>query len=208
MSYSKNPNRPSQAWSLSDEGNMWIQAAAETTCQEVTAGCWHTSSTCCKGRARISTATIQCHQLSSNLTGSRRDQTESCEKHGRKRSVRNKKGPWRSQATVSSPGEWTRELGSEPLSQLEQRTLLGPASETEPPVADKQSIILQALGQWPGELCAFIARYSYAPFDGPSEQPELELPQTTGQSVCLWTGGWRRLVCGRAGRRHKRIHPL
>ncbi|CAM9297702.1 unnamed protein product [Bubo scandiacus] len=58
-----------------------------------------------------------------------------------------------------------------------------PASEIEEPVADKQSVILQALGQEPGELRAFIAQYSYDPFDGCSKQPELELPLTAGEAV-------------------------
>ena len=61
-----------------------------------------------------------------------------------------------------------------------------PTSETEEPVADKQSVILQALGQPPGKLGASIARYSYDPLDGPSEQPELELPLTAGQYVYVF----------------------
>lgn len=56
-----------------------------------------------------------------------------------------------------------------------------PTSETEELVADKWSVILQGVGQQPGKLQAFIAPYSYGPFDGPGEQPELDLPLTAGQ---------------------------
>lgn len=80
-----------------------------------------------------------------------------------------------------------------------------PASETEEPVADKLSVIPQALRPQLGKLRTFIARYSYDPFDGPSQQPELELPLTAGQHVYVFgqvdEDGWYvgELADGRRG---------
>ena len=52
--------------------------------------------------------------------------------------------------------------------------------------ADKESVLLEAMRKQPAELRAFIARYSYDPFDGPNEQPELELPLVAGQYVYVF----------------------
>ncbi|OPJ67473.1 peripheral-type benzodiazepine receptor-associated protein 1-like [Patagioenas fasciata monilis] len=38
----------------------------------------------------------------------------------------------------------------------------------------------------PAELRAFIAQYSYDPFHGPNERPELELPLVAGQYVYVF----------------------
>ncbi|XP_059682120.1 RIMS-binding protein 3A-like, partial [Gavia stellata] len=53
-------------------------------------------------------------------------------------------------------------------------------------VADKESLLLEAMRKQPAELRAFIARYSYDPFDGPNERPELELPLVAGQYVYVF----------------------
>ncbi|XP_055552516.1 RIMS-binding protein 2-like [Falco cherrug] len=52
--------------------------------------------------------------------------------------------------------------------------------------ADKESVLLEAMRKQPAELRAFIARYSYDPFDGPNERPELELPLVAGQYVYIF----------------------
>ena len=52
--------------------------------------------------------------------------------------------------------------------------------------ADKESVLLEAMRKQPAELRAFIARYSYDPFNGPNEQPELELPLVAGQYVYIF----------------------
>ena len=52
--------------------------------------------------------------------------------------------------------------------------------------ADKESILLEAMRKQPAELRAFIARYSYDPFDDPKERPELELPLVAGQYVYIF----------------------
>lgn len=52
--------------------------------------------------------------------------------------------------------------------------------------ADKESILLAARRKQPAELRAFIARYSYDPFSGPNERPELELPLVAGQYVYVF----------------------
>ena len=48
------------------------------------------------------------------------------------------------------------------------------------------AILLEAMRKQPAELRAFIARYSYDPFDGPNERPELELPLVAGQYVYIF----------------------
>ncbi|GAB0190223.1 RIMS-binding protein 3A-like [Grus japonensis] len=53
-------------------------------------------------------------------------------------------------------------------------------------VADKESILREAMRKQPAKLRAFIARYSYDPFDGPNERPEAELPLVAGQSVYIF----------------------
>lgn len=60
------------------------------------------------------------------------------------------------------------------------------ARETEEPVADKLSFMLQALGQRLGPLRALTARHSYDSCGGPSEQPQLELPPAAGQSAYVF----------------------
>ncbi|XP_072703741.1 maestro heat-like repeat-containing protein family member 2B [Ciconia boyciana] len=52
--------------------------------------------------------------------------------------------------------------------------------------AGKESILLEAMRKEPAELRAFIARYSYDPFHGPNERPELELPLVAGQYVYIF----------------------
>lgn len=57
-SYAKNPNRLPQARLLSGEGNVWLQAAAETTCQEGRGRMLTYLSACCEGRACINAAAV------------------------------------------------------------------------------------------------------------------------------------------------------
>ena len=52
--------------------------------------------------------------------------------------------------------------------------------------ADKETVLWEAMRKQPSELRAFIARYSYDPFDGPNQQPELELPLVAGQYVYVF----------------------
>ena len=52
--------------------------------------------------------------------------------------------------------------------------------------ADKEPILLAAMRKQPAELRAFVARYSYDPFSGPNERPELELPLVAGQYVYIF----------------------
>ena len=52
--------------------------------------------------------------------------------------------------------------------------------------ADKESILLEAMRKQLAELRAFIARYSYDPYSGLNEWPELELPLVAGQYVYVF----------------------
>ncbi|XP_072703742.1 maestro heat-like repeat-containing protein family member 2B [Ciconia boyciana] len=52
--------------------------------------------------------------------------------------------------------------------------------------AGKESILLEAMRKEPAELRTFIARYSYDPFHGPNEWPEVELPLVAGQYVYIF----------------------
>ncbi|XP_063000419.1 peripheral-type benzodiazepine receptor-associated protein 1-like [Elgaria multicarinata webbii] len=51
---------------------------------------------------------------------------------------------------------------------------------------DNVSINFQPENQGPSKLHVFLARYSYDPFDGPNENPELELPLTAGEYVYIF----------------------
>jgi len=59
---------------------------------------------------------------------------------------------------------------------------------------DKESILLEAMRKQTAELRVFIALYSYDPFDGPNEWPELELPLVAGQYIYVYgdvdENGW------------------
>uniref|UniRef100_A0A8C4J8P1 RIMB1 protein n=1 Tax=Dromaius novaehollandiae TaxID=8790 RepID=A0A8C4J8P1_DRONO len=59
-------------------------------------------------------------------------------------------------------------------------------SETEEPVADKPSLILESARQQPAKLRVFLAQYSYDPYDGPNKHPEVELPLTAGEYVYIF----------------------
>ncbi|KAK4824619.1 hypothetical protein QYF61_016925 [Mycteria americana] len=70
------------------------------------------------------------------------------------------------------------------------------SSQTEIKREHKAMQLFQAQvnNNWDNNYRTFIARYNYNPFDGPCEQPELELPLTAGQCVYVFgevdEAGW------------------
>nr|XP_033778811.1 peripheral-type benzodiazepine receptor-associated protein 1 isoform X3 [Geotrypetes seraphini] len=60
------------------------------------------------------------------------------------------------------------------------------ASEMEELDVDSTSPNPELEGQAPAKLQAFLARYSYNPFDGPNENPEVELPLTAGEYIYIY----------------------
>lgn len=81
-----------------------------------------------------------------------------------------------SQQLFQELGWLERERSNSLISRLQQADL----------EADKESVLLGAMRKQLTELEVFVSQYSYNPFDGLNEQPELELPLVPGHYVYIF----------------------